>query len=368
MVKRLHLTGWNGRGDDWVEERREFGGTYLFEGRTRYRQLRVMIDDELLADFSYPPTLPGFLSELLASRFVRVWRYSDDGPPADPPHGVYSVGWANVVERSGDYWAVACADENSQWFGGVNASTMRLASEDIRSDVYTDLSATAAAARREADALAAGVAGEALHADIFITERPYLRERQWATSSTTLCSVEEAVPLIGLYLRAQGEFRVSRDFGYDRGMFFWVATRDLLPEGWRWFSACVHSARNGEDDSIELLGSAAIDRVNRSLRARDRLCIALNRPQTNSTVDEILEALDIILLMLMGSADATARVAHHALGIGGTPRNAAWHRTGQTWFRDMRKAAPALASVVGKGSAGGRTLWVLSTLRNSVHG
>lgn len=195
--------------------------------------MTVAVDAELLAEFTNPPTPSGLLAEMLTSKFIDLWRYSDEGPPTDPPldHGVYRDGWANVVEHTDDTWVVAHARGTTRGYSAVSTNCTRHAGQDQASGVYSHLPSDQAVARREADALAAGVAGEALDADIFVTERPHLHnDRVGSTYSVTCCTVSEAVGLIGLYLRAQGDYRITRDYGFDRGMFYWVAARELLPE------------------------------------------------------------------------------------------------------------------------------------------
>ena len=64
--------------------------------------------------------------------------------------------------------------------------------------------------RRERDALAADVA-TAVEADLFITERPYLfGTKRIHVPAVTLCQTPEALAMIGLYLRSQGEFILWR--------------------------------------------------------------------------------------------------------------------------------------------------------------
>ena len=74
----------------------------------------------------------------------------------------------------------------------------------------TDLPPDVAADRRERDALAADVA-TAVEADLFITERPYLfGTKRIHVPAVTLCQTPEALAMIGLYLRSQGEFILWR--------------------------------------------------------------------------------------------------------------------------------------------------------------
>jgi len=125
-----------------------------------------------------------------------------------------------------------------------------------------------------------------------------------------------------LYLRSQGTFLIGKDpgskstYSFNQGLYYWVGTRELLPEGWRWFKACVDhdSAAQGPSDLI-YLGGAVFQRVARVLRARDDLQRAMNQAQDNDVADDALTALDTCLVFLMGAIDAAARVAHAVLGL-----------------------------------------------------
>ena len=64
-----------------------------------------------------------------------------------------------------------------------------------------------------------------------------------------MCTPAEALTLVGLYLRAQGEFHILNHVSFNRGLYFWVGTRDILPAAWRWFNACGQYASGAGDDS-----------------------------------------------------------------------------------------------------------------------
>ena len=141
----------------------------------------------------------------------------------------------------------------------------------------------------------------------------------------TYCTIEDALTVIGLYLRSQGSFVISRHpagrgtHNMNRGLYYWVGTRELLPSAWRWFSACVQYSTRVGDNSLLLLGQSVLQRVQRALQVRDEVHVALNKPQDNDTADDALSSLDVALLLLMGAVDATARVVHAVLGIVAVP-------------------------------------------------
>jgi len=340
-----------------------------------------MIDHELLPGVEGETSAElSLLGGLLSHPYIELHRFSDEGPPDGTPHQSHEVlgdffpGWVVLGERAEelDYLPLEWSDSqgSSVTRGGLIGNGPDVAEADTESTAYHDLEASDAAARRRADAIAVQAAGEA-KADIFITRRPYLHALTWDLArGVTIGDPEHALPLISLYLRAQHEFITLRslDGGFtatlNRGLFYWVGARELLPAGWRWFAACVQ--HGADDDSIIYLGQSVFQRVQRALQARDAALVALNQPHDNDTADEAIGNLDLVLLGLMAAADVTARVAHRALHLTGSERAAGWQRA--QWVKRVAEVSPELAEIVAPDSSGGLVLKILSTLRNSIHG
>jgi hypothetical protein len=320
------------------------------------------------------------LAGLLTLDLVTCLRYADDGPPPEAPRehsavfGEHVPGWAVLgPEEPGiRHWPLQWSVGGSTTQAAVVGDFPHAAANDERTDAYRELEPTVASLRRRADALAAQVAAT-MSADIFITEREYLRNVRWnIADGVTFCSVDEALAVIGLYLRSQGAFIVSRTLdgrgthNMNRGLFYWVGTRELLPSAWRWFSACVQHSQTVGDDGLLLLGQSVLQRVQRALQVRDEVNIALNKQQDNDTADEALSSLDVFLLLLMGAVDATARVVHAVLGIAGGAHKAGWQR--ESWLAEVAASAPALGALFADGSDETQALTILRLLRNSIHG
>lgn len=373
VIKRLDMTSERRHDDVWPEpdgpNRRN---AYLFAGRKPYRKLRVMVDFDLLtANDSVFVTTEDLVTELLGHPLVELFRYSDTGPPAGlaPGDGGTYEGWVVVREYdSGRGWSGVFPTGPTSWStGAVMGNAVDVAGRDPTSAVYADLSPDEASKRRRADALAFQVARQVLKADIYVSNRDYLHERQTGiTSGVTLCRTEEALGLLGLYFRAQDTFPILVRFDMNRGGFYWVGTRELLSDAWRWLSACVQHAQGSGDDSLMLLGGSLIQRFARALQARDQVHLSLNQPQNNDTQDAALADLDVTLVLLMGCVDVLARVANRALALGSNERNSAWQN--QAWLETVRQKASQLAAAIAPGSDGGNTLTILKLLRNSVHG
>jgi hypothetical protein len=94
-------------------------------------------------------------------------------------------------------------------YGGFEPA-VQAAIADGRADAYRD-DPESFAARRAADAIAAGVA-ETVKADIYVTNRDYLHQVSWPLGrGVTFCRPIDALALVGLYLRSQGEFLIWID-------------------------------------------------------------------------------------------------------------------------------------------------------------
>jgi hypothetical protein len=226
--------------------------------------------------------------------------------------------------------------------------------------------------KKALDALLLDHAAAALRADGFATTNPLLVGDNRLSFGPLANAVlpEEAVALMGLYLRLRANFVIDAADGWtdslDRGLFYWGTTRAMLPAAWRWFSACVASAQATKDDAMTLLGQSALVRFDRALRARDRLHEQFMVEQDNNSLDEALFYFDIALLQLVGAFDATARVAHSALKPSGSPRTASW-RQGD-WRKKLAARDPKLAAIMNDGSAARDALELAALLRNSIHG
>jgi hypothetical protein len=347
--------------------------------------MRVMADAELLGGDPDVGTIGNLLAGLLTHEDIQFWRYSDAGPPPGTPQ-VTSMsdqrvarGWVmakSAPPGSLTTHTVAWSVDELGFHTGLVGEPVLAASTDSRTKAYETLDPDQASARRTADAVAACAARQ-IKADLYITNREYLhRLTRSIGQGVTFCTPREALALVGLYLRTQGEFLIWKDrdsgtpYRFDKGLYYWVGARELLPAGWRWFTACVaHAAaqdRTPDADDLTYLGGAVFQRIKRVLQARDDLLRAMNCKQDNNVAEDALTALDVCLAFLMGALDAAARVAHRVLGLRpGQVRRAAWQN--RDWLKDVAYKAPSLAAVVAPATPGADTLTILRHLRNTVH-
>jgi hypothetical protein len=157
-------------------------------------------------------------------------------------------------------------------------------------------------------------AAQEIEVDALVTADPLLLDRRSdsSLSGTNVRSVQEAIALVGLFLRSRGDYTVWPEYGlsYGRWGYYWGLTRELLPAAWRWFGACVQSRHGGDSERVQMLGQAALQRIDRALRCRDIVHIEVAKPDSRDAAGEALFHLNALLVALCGAFDAVARVAH----------------------------------------------------------
>lgn len=182
-------------------------------------------------------------------------------------------------------------------------------------------------------------------------------------------TAETAVALLGLFLRVREDFAFYVTQGgrmaFNRGLFYFVLMRELLPSAWRWFSACVSSSTNTHDDTILLVAQSALERTERAIRARDRMHERLQLPASRDSVTEAIFYFDVTLLMLGGAFDGLARVAHITHSLTGSPRSASWGS--ESWLRKLEQTNRALADAMQPGQPFRDARELVAVLRNTIH-
>ena len=350
----------------------------VFSERPPLRTLIVVIDHEIADEASDDlDDELGLLVGLLSHDFITQLHYADAGPPNDvrrdtSPIGDSVPGWlvVDAPSEGGFSYPVVRSDSHHVVQSAFLGDHVRAAESDATSPAYAGDTPEQAAQRRRADAIAVRAAFAAA-ADLFVTNRPYLHDVTWDLPSGVLVAgPKDALAIVALYLRTQGVFDTYRSLdghavsSMNRGLFYWIATRSLLPAGWRWFAACRQHA--GEDTGLAYLSQSAFTRVQRALEARDAVHRALNQPQHNDTAERALSNLDVVLITLMGALDVTARIAHLTLQLPANRRfSAAWQNP--TWLSTAIAVEPALGGPFAPESWNATAIRVLSRLRNAVH-
>lgn len=200
--------------------------------------------------------------------------------------------------------------------------------------------------------------------DALVSDDP--RVHELAPRRARVLTTADAASLIGLQARLRGDFGLGPDIGpFSRWLFYWVLARELLPAGWRWFTACLESGRAGGDPTLGDLGGSAIARLDSALRARDRFHGEAKQPHSGSRADEALFYFETTLLYLSAVFDVAARVASTVYGIENRNR-ASWRS--DAWLAQLNRHDPDLARLMAPETAGRDALEALQLLRNTVHG
>jgi hypothetical protein len=229
-----------------------------------------------------------------------------------------------------------------------------------------------------ADALAM-LAANTVQADLYVTDRALpiaLGRDDW--SPVTLMSADDALPVVGLFLRRQRKFILARkpalgdpnqptsEFARDQIFFYWEAAGLVLPDSWRWRAATESYARTTGNESLRLLNTALHHRLSQVLRSRDNLLAQTSVTQNMDTADDILNDLDTMLVWLMAAFDVVARVCHTVFGITGSHRTAGWQK--ENWIPEVAVHNATLAGFFADGGPGDSVMTLFSKLRNNIHG
>ena len=366
---------------DWPPPRTRVSGA-LFEERPALRKLAVLADAELLAAVDdSTPSRTVLLTGLLAHPYIKALRYRDEGPPADmprrsygPPEAGLSVaeGWAELLppDRGGVYGAQYVDGPSIQHKAVYGESAAR--ARTIGSAAYRDRDWEAAADQRERDLLAAEVA-QAVGADLFVTERPYLFELPAPVAQgVTVCRTAEALAVVSLYLRSQHEFVLwcAADGTSERAnewLYYQIGAAALLPESWRWSAGRTQAQSEEVREALSGLSEALRQRITRALRTRDSFHRVYSLPQNRDAVRTMLVELDELLVTLMGAVDVSARFVHILLGLPAKQQSqAGWQRL-DGWLAKVAEKDTALAALFESGTPLAHTMNILVPLRNTIH-
>lgn len=316
------------------------------------------------------------LTKLLAHPYVELYRYAEDGPP-EGTESVSSrlsrypfyIGWAAKHPTDDGHIAVTSSLDGSSWAeGGVRSVGLHdNARGDTSDTTYSDLGDDQAAERRYNDVLAVEIA-KSLNADIYITDRPYLFNTRLPIKKNILVvSPEDALPVISLYLRTQGENLINDSDGVrfmaSDWTFFWIATHDLLSQSWRLFSACSQHSQGSSDNKVSMLEGTLQHRLCHALQARDRLHVAVNNLNRG---ESLISELDSVLINILAAFDVLAKIAHKSIGLTTDIKATGWQK--EAWLQQLADAGHgALADLVNNGSDGKKLLDLLLPLRNTMH-
>jgi len=212
----------------------------------------------------------------------------------------------------------------------------------------------------------------ALGQDMLVTSSPRLlaNRNEFCVREANPRKPTEAAKIVGLLLRSRGNYtyraggegRLTSCF--DRGLFYWVFVRDKLPGMWRYFSACVESAKTRSDDILDL-SQSILRRCVRAVQARDAIGQEFYCPHDNNVRDTMMYHFDYLTLLLTGALDAEARVARRAYSVIIKERYASFRNP--KYLQALEHSAPQLYRLM-SGERSRDVMTLLYTLRNTIHG
>jgi len=213
--------------------------------------------------------------------------------------------------------------------------------------------------------------GNELETDLTVTDRQWLlaeRSRPHGEHLANLVSPDEALALIGLYLRWHhhpviigGELVVWRPASMCRSIAY-----TAMPSFERWNQAgrAWHDNTAGGDLTLERLNQTLLTRVARAFQFRDSI-FALSATMTDDEPEEMLCELDSLLYSLVSAFDVTARTVDRIFRLGSKPQRIGWQNT--DWQPKLEPTAKDLYDCTAAGTEMQRVFEVLRWLRNSVH-
>ena len=351
----------------------------LFEGRPRYRRLIVFADAQLFDSLGAGWSKVWLLNGLLALQEVTRFHYLDGRLPNGITPSIHTPvpiapGWivfGQIVDGEPRSVITCGLHGDSISSHGLFGNLARVVINDTDSSVYQELSSDVASKKRSDDATAL-MAAQALGADIYVTDREYLLERRDRFArDVTVVNVDEALAVIGLYLRTQGRYVTwnsapegsTEEIGQT--IYFRMGVWELLPSWWRWRTAIAqHGALTNRRGTLGL-EFTVIQRLQSVLRERDHLHVLANSPQDAVSDGEVLTCVDTILSQMMAACDVTARVAHLVVRPDIHFRQSGWQRA--TFVDKVRLKVPQLASLFDRGEKSWATMRLLAILRNTIH-
>lgn len=172
-----------------------------------------------------------------------------------------------------------------------------------------------------------------------------LRDR-WRTplANANLMTAEQAVSLMGLYLRACGErmieiespgagIMVSEERMYLLGALAVLPRYEVLHE------AAGNAWKQTGDPTLPGLADAIAVRLGRALKARDYLQVRKRAPNVREISSDVHYFFESVLVCLQGALDAAARLVHELFDLKGSRKRANWGR--KDWWDELaRSKAP----------------------------
>lgn len=213
--------------------------------------------------------------------------------------------------------------------------------------------------------------GSELEADLIITGRGWLlaeRGRPHGKHLTNIVSPEEALALMGLYLRwhYQPVIIGGASIRWHPSSMRHSAAFIAMPAFQRWNHASRTWCDTNGDLTLESLNQTCLTRVSRAFKFRDNI-FGLSVTMVEHEPEEMLCELDSLLFTLVGAFDVAARIVDYILGLNSS-KAAGWQKLNNGgWQSKLQTHAKELYDYTKDSSEMQRTFQILRWLRNSVH-
>ena len=321
------------------------GYTSPFLSHLEARPIRLFVEGDLIADCDASQLIAALASHPKIEVLDPSGRY---GHPVE----------LAAIDDSRDDWVATVERGTTVSRTFVNSTSLRALADRI---VQSNRSEAGYSAATCFEGLMRQRAAESLKSDILVTHRSYLVESDLTRSCVGL-DPNDAVALVGSYLRRQGDYRIRPFDPNSIRLFDRILVHVLLPRREQWQLLQDRERERLDEYSLNPgLCDGVVSRLGQAVRVRDWMHWALLSGQDSD--DEALLCLDMFLLTLHAAFDATALLADRAVGLETSDlRRIGWTQAG--WAKrlpgDVREVldTPDLQFVFN----------LLSALRNTVHG
>ena len=201
--------------------------------------------------------------------------------------------------------------------------------------------------------------------DLLVTTDPLLLQLSDSTDNANILPPPLALPLTHLYLRSRGHFIYdvgeSAQARFNRGLFYLVQLRSLLPELWPFMRAATK-----QDSASTGLCAAIRIRCIRALQAQDELgSLFFGQRDSSDDRDRMAYHLEYLTLLVSGAIDAQARILRHVYSVPVKPKYASFKN--EDFMKRLRAAgAVSICDLVEQG-VHDDFLVALRTIRNKIH-
>ncbi len=207
----------------------------------------------------------------------------------------------------------------------------------------------------------------ALRRDLFITTSAFLLKNKSKLSELNIYTPSEALKIVGLYLRVNGEFGWTSHiesnvrFLTTMDIFYEFLSRGLLHKSWKYISGL---GLHNEHKKLLSLGWSVVNRYSRALQARDEIGRLFYMPANSSTKDNMMYHFDYLTLLLTAAFDTQAIIINTVYNLGLKDQDCGFRRER---FKTIIRRQPIASNLANLLSTKSDFINILFDLRNKIH-